>query len=234
MNDRERILSTIASRLTVTMQLDRRIGLGPYADFQGNLGAQFVGTYLVKPKRGDIVRCDTQRGEEWRFARFLEDCNGTNGGYWLLQEIGGPRTVRMGNESLSVLIGIAHEEICEGHERRIYEMARKAFADRYNPKAEYLIRCGGVEVSGDNLKIWVRPHIWGMQKQVAGKTSYALPYAIDLKWSKATRLKDIVSGLIAAGFPREWEWSEVEPGEGMGGCVRLTKDSLTAAIGAMQ
>lgn len=231
MTDRERILSTITGRLATTLLLGHKRGDSLYRDFDGNPYPQFESSFNVKPNRGDIVKCNTQLSEEWKFARFLEDHNGSNGGYWLLQQIGGKMRVKMHNESISVLIGIGKEALSEGYEWKTYQNARKAFYPRFNRKADsYAARCGGVYIEGENLKIWVRPHIFGQEKTVDGKKLYAHPYIIEMKWSKKTKLKDIVETMIQAGFPREYEFYETPPEKGMGGCITITKESMTKAL----
>lgn len=213
MTDRERILTEIITRLTSTMMFAKMKPSpkgGMWIDYDGDASAQFVGTYVVKPSPGDIVQCNTQFSPEWKYAVFLEDNNGANGGHWLLREIGGMKTVRMFNESLSVLVGVPPHIFYEGHQRQLYEWATSAaFSERYNPKAEHLVRSGGAEFVGDILRVWVRPHIFiPDEKTVDGKTVYVKPWFVELKWSEKTRLKDIVDAMIAAGFPREWEYGE--------------------------
>jgi hypothetical protein len=66
-----------------------------------------------------------------------------------------------------------------------------------------------------------------MQKQEEGKTMYAVPYSIDMKWTDKTKLRDIVNAMIAAGFPREWEWSEKESDRGP---RKITAETLKAAM----
>lgn len=226
MNDRERILTQIIARLQSTMLLDHKVN-GLYVDYEGNPGTQFVGTYLVKPKPGDIVQCNTQFEARWKYAFFLEDCGGDRGGYWLLREIGGKATVRMFNESISVLIGISPTLLHEGHQHQLYVWAQRAFSTRYNPKADHFTKFGGADFTGDTLRVWVRSHIWITEKEVDGKTLYPQPWFVELKWSNKTRLKDIVAALLAAGFPREWEYADTEPDRGP---KKITAETLRGVL----
>lgn len=144
MTDRERILTEIISRLTSTMMLAEQKPTPKgrlWINYDGDIAAQFVGTYVIKPAPGDIVQCNTSFAPDWKYAVFLEDHNGDKGGYWLLREIGGERTVRMFNESLSVLIGISPHVFYEGHQHQLHEWATSAaFSEKYNPKADYFVR----------------------------------------------------------------------------------------------
>lgn len=232
LDDRSCVLMHIIEQLLSTMLLGHKDGNGLWVGCRGEGRAQFAGDYLVKPKPGDIVMCRTGRVSRWKIAYFVEDCRDGWGGYHLLREIGSNRLCRMSNESLDTLIGVSPNLLLDGLRRKIYGWATvEAFSRRYNPKSDHWIRCGGAEfVAEDIIRIWVRPHIFVQDKSEDGRTLHAQPWSVDVPFSKKTRLRDIVSALIAAGFPRKWEYTENEPTCGMGGCAKITKDSLTGML----
>lgn len=231
MDDKERILMTVIDRLASTALLGRRSSeiAGLIVDSEGEPMPQFVGNYIYKPKPGDIVRCVTGHASPWKLAVLVE---ARGDGNWLLREIGSDRLCKMGNEMVETLIGIAPSVFYTGHQRRLYDWGRgKAFLAPWNPKADYLVRGGGVEFEGETMRIWVRAHIFSQTRQAKdGPRLYAQPWSVDLPWSKRTRLKDIVAALLEAGFPREWEYTEEEPTQGMAGCTRFTRESLATSL----
>lgn len=234
MTDLERILMTIIDRMTSTMLLDRpHNGTGPYVDFSGNVGAQFVSSRLVAPKAGSIVLCRTGRVGPWKIARFVEECADSRDryGHYLLREIGTSNLCNMENEELWTLVGIDETALFEGAQQSAWEASKAAFSEEHNDKAAYLVRWGGTEFDGDTMRVWVRPHIWAQDKREEGKpTLYAQPWSIEMKWSSETTASDVVKALLDAGFPREWEWSEKRPEQGMAGCMTVTRDGLIGML----
>lgn len=222
----------IISYLASTMLLGRKDQQGLWSHYDG-VAAQFAGDYLVKPKPGDVVLCKTGHVGPWKVAYFVEDCGGNAGGHYLLREIGTDKLCRMGNESLNTLIGVPPNLLLDGLRKKIYRWAtNEAFFYRYNKKTDYFIRCGGAEfIEEDVIRVWVRPHIFVMEKRLEdGSTLHAQPWSFDVQFSKKTRLKDIVGAMLAAGFPREWEYTAEEPGRGMGGCAKITKENLVKTM----
>lgn len=233
LDDKTRVLMNIIESLLFTMSLGRKDSNGLWVDYRNEVDAQFADNHLVKPKPGDIVMCSTGRINQWKIAYFVKDCRDGWGGYHLLREIGSDRLCRMSNERLETLIGVPSSLLLDGLRQKIHRWATvEAFSEKYNPKSDYFVRCGGAEFIGDDvIRIWVRPHIVAQEKRAEdGKTLHAQPWSVDVSFSKKTRLKDIVSALIAAGYPREWEYTEDEPTNGMAGCAKITKESLTGTL----
>ena len=105
------------------------------------------------------------------------------------------------------------------------------FLKRYNPDADYFKRCGGVDIMPEKMTVWLRAHIWQQEKrQKDGSILYAQPRKFIIPWSKKTRLKDIVGYMREQGFAEDYEWAEVEPTEGMGGCTKITRDTLVKSL----
>lgn len=135
----------------------------------------------------------------------------------------------MGNESLSVLVGMSPEVFYTGRQRKLYEWGVKdAFLRPASKKHDRFVKPGGVEFIDDVMRVWVRPHIFVGEKTIDGKTLYPQPWFAELKWSDKTKLRDIVNALIDAGFPREWEYAENRSDRGP---KRITRDDLEAALG---
>lgn len=192
---------------------------------------QFCPTVMCDEMRvtleaGDIVRCATNPRHPWGISEFVES---TDGSTHVLRELGGGQYLNMSNESLDVLCFMPPSELYWGHKYTVYQWAStKAFSERYNPAGDYFKRCGGVEIDGTTLRIWSRPHIWIQDSDSSG---YSQPKKFEIEWSESTRLRDIVQGMIDQGFGEDYEKGPDEPGEGMGGCMTFTKESLTKALG---
>lgn len=180
-------------------------------------------------KDGDIVRCFTNPEHHWGISVLAQQLGNSE---WLLQEIGGESRLKMSNEDLYVLRFMIPERLYTGHQYKIYRWVKqKAFSERYNKKAdEYFKRCGGVEFDGDDLIIWCRPHVLGLDRKVDGVTLYAQPKKFVMKWNERTRLKDIVSTMCEQGFGDDFEYAEEEPKIGMGGMAKLTKDDIDRIV----
>ena len=181
-------------------------------------------------EEGDIVRCETNRKHPWSISQFVK-INSEDGGYfgskeYLCREIGGDKLCRIHNESLSVLRFISKPLLYSGKEKQVYDWGHKAFTHRYNPDADRLKRCGGVEVKPQEVIIYSRAHIFAQERTKGDKTLYAQPRKFVVPWNKKTRLKDIIEAIRAQGFASDYEYGETEPSEGMGGCVKMTRDSL--------
>lgn len=215
MTEKERILSAIIQALTFTMLLGRKNKLtGIWQDFEGKEEACFASEagswisggkdskYGAEMKPGCIVLCNTSFMSRWKIAEFVEDHRTPDGfGYLLIRELGTSNYCRMGNESFGVLVGMPEHIFYEGHKQKLHKWATcQAFLERYNPNADYLVRPGGAEFEGDTLRIWARPHIWN------DSNGTAIPWCVEMKWDKKTRLKDIVAALIGGGLgTREFE-----------------------------
>ena len=232
-DDRSEVLMNIITRLVFTLSLGHRNSKGVWVDGRGDPEAQFVGSYLVKPKPGDLVMCDTGSVGPWKFAYFVEDCVD----YYMLREIGSDKLCRISNESLSTLVGISQNMLLDGLRKKIYRWAtHEAFWTRYNKKADhYHSRCGGVEFIEDNvIRIWIRAHIFSDEKKTEdGTMLYAQPWYTDIPFDRKTRLKDLVEALLAAGFGKKWEYLPKKPTEGTGGVTTFTNESLTQALNDM-
>lgn len=218
-NNKERILLTVIRDLVSTMILGKRNEDWIWVDHCGDLKPQFLPDYVRKPKCGDLVLCQTDSISEWKVSFFVEEMEH---GVYLLKEIGSDRLCRMGNESLCVYVPMNVSDLLVGWKRKVYEWASaKAFRERYNPKADYFIRCGGVEfIADDVIRIWVRPHVWHQQKTEDGQTLFAQPKFVDVTVSQKTRLKDIITALVDSGrFDDNFDYQASEPAEGMGGCL---------------
>jgi len=184
-------------------------------------------------EEGDIIRCETNRSHKFSISKFIK-INSENGIWgsrvYLCQEIGGEGLCNISNESISILRFMPKTLLYTGKENQIYNFAKKAFLGRYNKNSDYMKRCGGVDITGNTLTIWSRPHIWAQTKKIKGKEMYAHPKKFVMEWDKNTRLKDIVNYLNQNGFSKEYEYKEYEPVEGMRGCIRITKNSLNKVL----
>jgi hypothetical protein len=235
-SDFERVLMNIAIDTAGSVHDEmRRLASGWQLRFTFDCPApQFIPLEMAKAidmplKKGDIVRCQTNPNHHWGISVFVEQLKYSE---WLLQEIGGDRQLKMGNESLDVLRFMQPSRLYTGHQRQVYLWASsKAFSKRYNKQADYFKRCGGVTFNGDTLIIWCRPHIWTMEKKGEdGVTLYAQPKKFTMQWGEKTRLKDIITTMRDQGFGSEFEFSPMKPTEGQAGYARFTKSDLEKII----
>ena len=233
-DDRTRILMSIINRLKSSMVLGRKdTRNGLWMNYNGEPCVQFIDGHLCKPNPGDIVLCNTGPMSKWKIAYFVEDRMELEGRY-VLREIGSDHECFMGNESLSVLVGMSNAFLTDGHKQKIYQWAiSKAFSAVYNSKADYFIRCGGAEfIEDDVIRIWMRSHVFMQEKTLEdGTVVYVQPKYVDVKFSKKTRLKDIVKALHDGGFSDDWKYLPQEPKNGMVGCAKITRDDLMKALG---
>jgi len=239
-NDRARVLLNIAIATSGSCH-DKMIAVKYGWTMRTSFGSpspQFLPYELCEVinmplQEGDIIRCETNRSHKYSISKFIK-INSNNGAFgskeYLCQEIGGEERCRISNESISILRFMDKSLLYTGKENQIYNWARKSFLGRYNTNADYYKRCGGVDITGNLLTIWSRPHIWAIDKKINEKTMYAHPRKFVMEWDKSTRLKDIVNHLNENGFADDYEYKEDEPIFGMGGCVKITKDSLSKMI----
>lgn len=236
MTDRERVLMNIAvdTAGTVHDQMKRLVSGWTLRYRFESPAPQFVPEELAKAIEmplgpGDIVRCKTNPNHLWGISEFVER---QGHAAYLLREIGGERTCNMGNESVDVLRFMPESRLYTGTKNRLYHWARgKAFQERYNPAADRFKRCGGVEFDGDVLIIWLRAHIWVMEKKPKdGPVLHAQPKKFTLKWSDKTRLKDIVGAMRDQGFADEFKYGPEAPTQGQAGYAKFTKADVERAL----
>lgn len=240
MNDTERILFNIAIETSGSCH-DRmkRVKNGwTLRTIFDRPAAQFIPLEMAEDlemplEKGDIVRCETNRSHQWSISKFTDHL-GSNGAFgsaeYLCQKIGSTETCRIHNERISVLRFMPPNMLLYGKEKQIYDWCYKAFEKKYNKDADYFKRCGGVEIKHDKATVWSRAHIWEQEKIENGKTLYSLPKKFEIPWNKKTRLKDIVLEMKKQGFAKKYEYAESEPAYGMGGCCKITKESLTKIL----
>lgn len=236
MNDRERVLMNIAVDTSgSSCDTMERLECGGTLRFTFDRPSpQFVPPELADKigmpmKPGDVIRCCTNPNHFCGIAELLEVRGHSD---FLLREIGGSRTVNMGNESVHVLRFMSPSRLYTGVKHKIYKWASgKAFSERYNPEADYFKRCGGVEFDGDTLTIWMRSHIWGMEKKGPdGTTLHAQPRKFVMQWGDSTKLKDIVSAMIDQGFGDDFEYLPEKPTDGQAGYVSFTRDDISRVV----
>ena len=184
-------------------------------------------------KQGDIVRCKTNRSHKWAISEFIGMADGRfTCPVYLVREIGGKDECQIANESLDVLRFMPESQLYTGKKKQLYDWAYKAFLPQHNKDADkYRVRCGGVFVKENTVEIWARPHIFGLERRIEDKAEYAQPVKYIIPWNSKTRLKDIISEMWTQGFPPEWEWSQTQPTEGMGGCATFTRDDVARMLG---
>lgn len=235
MDDRERVLMNIAVDTSgYCFDTFERLNGGWKLKFRfGRCAPQFVpeemATKLNMPlKPGDIIRCSTNPNHAWGISELVEKTGFSD---FLLRMIGGEKLLNMGNESVDVLRFMSPYRLYTGHKFQVYKWASsKAFSTRYNPQADYFKRCGGVDIDGDDLIIWSRPHIWASEKTIDGVTLFAQPRRFAMKWSDKTKLKDIVGAMLSQGFADEFEYLPTEPTEGQAGRAKITRDALLGVL----
>jgi len=193
-----------------------------YPDFAKKLGMPL--------KAGDIVKCNTNPRHDWGISEYVEPCD--DGA--ILRELAGTRLLRMQNESFDVLRFHDPTLFYWGHKRVVYDWARgKAFNRASDDLDCFRTRCGGVEIDGDTLKIWVRAHIFSMErvpKEEPKVTTYAQPFCVEMPWGPKTRMKDIVQALKDGGIANEFEYLPEKPTRGNAGFVTFTRESLLEAL----
>lgn len=236
-SDRERVLMAIAVETAGTIHDEmKRLAGGWQLRFIFDRPApQFIPTEMADWIKmplipGDIVRCKTNPHHAWGISELVE-----KKGYadFLLKQIGSAKTCNMGNEMIDVLRFMPPQLLYTGKKRQLWVWAsRHAFSERFNPKAAYLKRCGGVDFVGNDMIIWCRPHIWARDKSAEnGPKLYAQPKKFTLQWSEATRLKDIVEAMNTQGFGDDFEYLETESSEGQHGYAKFTREDLERIIG---
>lgn len=241
MKDRERILMNIAIATSgschdamTPLQNGWRIRTSFGQPAPQFLPLDLCNILEIPLEEGDIVRCETNRNHPWSISQFVRINSENGGGFgskeYLCREIGGDKICRISNERLSVLRFISKPLLYSGKEKQIYDWGQKAFMKRYNPDADRYKRCGGVNVKPDEVIIHSRAHIFAQERTEGEKTLYAQPRKFVVPWDKKTRLKDIVAAMREQGFAKDYEYGEEEPTEGMGGCCKMTKASVTKAL----
>lgn len=199
----------------------------------GDPAPQFVPLSLAQKlhvplTEGDIVRCCTNPHHPWGIAEMVEYVEHDTS---LLREIGGTRLCNMSNERYDVLRFMSPHLLYTGKKYQLYLWAYKAFHERYNPDADYLKRCGGIEFKGDQMHIWSRPHVWA---QFNKDGQHRQPRRFTLTWGPKTRLKDVITAMRDQGFALPFDTGPEEPTQGMAGCARFTRQSLVEALNLVQ
>lgn len=235
MNDTERILMNIAIETSGNCHNEMKIIIGRWqirTSFNKPT-PQFLPLELCKLiemplECGDIIRCETNRSHKWSISKLVEIGEEA----WICQQIGGKDIVKIYNERISVLRFMPKRLLLQGKEKKIYDWCYKAFLPRYNDKANYYKRCGGVEIKPNVAIVWSRPHIFDQEKLSKNKeTLYAVPRRFEISWNQKTRLKDIVKDIKAQGFDKDYEYNTTRPTQGMGGCCTFTKENIQTALG---
>lgn len=186
MNDKERILINIISKLQSAMVLKCKTHLIDFEDhvhFANNYG--FLGTKKLKP--GMLVLCNSNARHDWGVSFLVEPINDG----WVLREIGSDRLCNMTNESFTPIVGMNKIDLLEGKNREFYIKVIKAFSRG----GEYSYRFGGIDINKNKAVITIREVFGGSLRDVK-----SIPFSFEMKWNKKTSIKNILNKMIEAGY----------------------------------
>lgn len=201
MNDKERILMLILSRMSFTQTLCLRGNQEKqFADKDG----QYVhfGCYDDRPvEKGDLVMAQTGSVGDWKIGWVhqvisFDTC--------VIREIGSDRLCNYSNERFVRIVGMEPSLLLEGEEY-IFEQKVKA---AFHKGDKYIYRFGGVDFKENNVaEIWIREVFGGFNPKNPSK-----PFSFTMKWTKRTTVKKILETMYAHGYgTREFEKGDNEP-----------------------
>lgn len=208
LTDRERILMLVIRGLETAAILCRRGDT--YDEESWKRGPDWDGPYVHfvgyrKAVKGDLVMGKTgmRHGPHpYSIGFYVEPLIGGYGGYGgaVIREIGSPRLCNYSNEDFTPIVGLTKTELLEGTHYQVYLKVLRAFGKG----GEYNYRFGGVDITDEELTIWVREAFGGISRP-------SKPFAVKLKWTKRTTVKAILAAMREQGYgTRQFDLDEVE------------------------
>lgn len=189
LSDRERILTTLVSRLSTTMLLRPNGRVHDADSFSDGNGGHYVHfAYYRKPVKGDLVIGRTGRIDQWKVG-FYEEFKDPSMGLHVIRDIDSGQLCNYGNEEFTPIVGLGYTDMLVGEERRLYEKVLQAF-DRGD---EYMYRFGGFKVDGARAVI-------GVRERHGGFGAASVPFEIAIDWTPKTTIKAILAAMRAGGY----------------------------------
>jgi len=190
MNDKERILTVILDRLSLTQTLCLSgTSEKMFDDRDGRQYAHF-GAYDDRPiQKGDLVLASTGGISEWKIGWVHQVIDRDT---IVMREIGGERLCNYGNERFQRIVGIDESLLLEGDRYQFQQKVLRAF----RKGDEYMYRFGGVTFLDDGqAEIWTREAFGGFTPHNPSK-----PYSFFMKWNKRTSVKRILATMRENGY----------------------------------
>jgi hypothetical protein len=227
MDDRERILTTLVTHLTMTINR-LRLARRP-EDWPNDLLASVVNVNddYSNVEAGDIVLAHTSfaRGpHQWCVSRYVEPLGKGMMSGALVQDLADPdKLCHFSNESfLKIEVDTSRHYYLTGQQYKFYEKARKSF---YFYDEHWGHRFGGVDFDKADPKlatIYIRPAFGGLPK---GEQRLMMPvcWPVAIRFNSRTTIRAITKTLKSNGWgsDKAFEW---EP------CIKTAQKEVSSRI----
>jgi hypothetical protein len=231
MTDRERILVNIAAELAHEVEYYQRLPVvqaheRQWPDSARRIRAEWSAIGKPKYEKGDLVVCFTSTGRQqnpWLISFVDADgCKDDSRGL-LLRAIGTDKLCDYSNESFIRITGIPARLLWEGDQYQFSLKLHKAL----NRLDNYTHVFRGLEFPEPDRAIVYIGERWG------GLGKPTKPYTVEIRFTKRTNIKAIITALQAAGFgTREFEPDDGTYNGPMQGLTVIRRDDVVRTLQA--